>query len=77
MGDRSQLAFVGDVDIGSTNGTINTLLGITAVDGQSQIGIQAGPASDAVLELQSGINRIAEMSLISTSSDTSGSDVGE
>jgi hypothetical protein len=77
LGGRSQLAFVGDVDIGSTIGTIDTSLDITSVDGQSRVGIHAGLASDAVLELQSGDNRIAEMSLISKSNGISGNDIGK
>ena len=77
LGDRSQLAFVGDVDIGSTNGTIDTSLEIASVDGQARVGIQAGLASNGILELQSGTNKMAAMSLISKSSDVSGSDVGK
>jgi hypothetical protein len=76
LGDRSQLAFVGDVDIGSTNSSIDTTLTIASAQ-QSQVGIQAGAASDAVLELQSGANRIAQMSLVSKSNDISGSDIGK
>lgn len=74
LGDRSQLAFVGDVDIGTTNSSVDIALTVESAQ-ESRVGIQAGAASQAVLELQSGRNRVSEMTLISKTTVVSGSDI--
>ena len=68
LGATGQLAFVGDVAIGTSNSSVPIRLqvGNPKSSGKAQIELQAGPGFDSTLALTSGPNRKSVLSLVST-----------